>query len=105
MLAMMARATPIDSIVIALVGERGREVREFLQDTLGENRSSAVAVVSTGAESPMLRRLAPKTAMAIAEYFRAMGESGLLIVDSVTGFAPAARDVALAAGEPAVARG
>ena len=87
------------------VGERGREVREFLDDTLGENRSSAVAVVSTGDESPMMRRLAPKTAMAIAEYFRDMGESVLLIVDSVTRFAHAARDVALAAGEPAVARG
>ena len=74
-------------------------------DTLGENRSSAVAVVSTGDESPMMRRLAPKTAMAIAEYFRDMGESVLLIVDSVTRFAHAARDVALAAGEPAVARG
>src|SRR3984957_11441123 len=105
LLAMLARATPIDTIVIALVGERGREVREFLQDTLGENRSSAVAVVSTGDESPMMRRLAPKTAMAIAEYFRDMGESVLLIVDSVTRFAHAARDVALAAGEPAVARG
>ena len=81
LLAMLARATPIDTIVIALVGERGREVREFLQDTLGENRSSAVAVVSTGDESPMMRRLAPKTAMAIAEYFRDMGESVLLIVE------------------------
>ena len=60
---------PIDTVVIALVGERGREVREFLHDTLGERRSSAVAVVSTGDESPMMRRLAPKTAMAIAEYF------------------------------------
>jgi flagellum-specific ATP synthase len=105
LLAMLARATPIDTVVIALVGERGREVREFLHDTLGENRSSAVAVVSTGDESPMMRRLAPKTAMAIAEYFRDMGESVLLIVDSVTRFAHAARDVALAAGEPAVARG
>jgi flagellum-specific ATP synthase len=105
LLAMLARATPIDTVVIALVGERGREVREFLDDTLGENRSSAVAVVSTGDESPMMRRLAPKTAMAVAEYFRDMGESVLLIVDSVTRFAHAARDVALAAGEPAVARG
>ena len=55
LLAMLARATPIDTVVIALVGERGREVREFLHDTLGENRSSAVAVVSTGDESPMMR--------------------------------------------------
>jgi flagellum-specific ATP synthase len=105
MLAMLARATPIDTVVIALVGERGREVREFLDDTLGENRSAAVAVVATGDESPMMRRLAPKTAMAVAEYFRDLGESVLLIVDSVTRYAHAARDVALAAGEPAVARG
>ena len=77
LLAMLARATPIDTVVIALVGERGREVREFLDDTLGENRASAVAVVATGDESPMMRRLAPKTAMAVAEYFRDMGESVL----------------------------
>jgi flagellum-specific ATP synthase len=102
---MLARATPIDTVVIALVGERGREVREFLQDTLGENSGRSVTVVSTGDESPMMRRLAPKTAMAVAEYFRDLGESVLLIVDSVTRFAHAARDVALAAGEPAVARG
>ena len=81
LLAMLARATPIDTVVIALVGERGREVREFLDDTLGDNRSSAVAVVSTGDESPMMRRLAPKTAMAVAEYFRDHGESVLLIVE------------------------
>ena len=105
LLAMLARATPIDTVVIALVGERGREVREFLDDTLSENRASVVAVVSTGDESPMMRRLAPRTAMAVAEYFRDMGELVLLIVDSVTRFAHAARDVALAAGEPAVARG
>ena len=105
LLAMLARTPQIDTVVIALVGERGREVREFLDDTLRDDRSSAVAVVSTGDESPMMRRLAPKTAMAIAEYFRDQGESVLLIVDSVTRFAHAARDVALAAGEPAVARG
>jgi flagellum-specific ATP synthase len=105
LLAMLARATPIDTVVIALVGERGREVREFLQDILGENSGRAVTVVSTGDESPMMRRLAPRTAMAVAEYFRDLGESVLLIVDSVTRFAHAARDVALAAGEPAVARG
>jgi flagellum-specific ATP synthase len=105
LLAMLARATPVDTVVIALVGERGREVRDFLDDTLGENRASSVAVVSTGDESPMMRRLAPSTAMAVAEHFRDQGESVLLIVDSVTRFAHAARDVALAAGEPAVARG
>jgi flagellum-specific ATP synthase len=105
LLAMLARAPDFQAVVIALVGERGREVREFLDDTLGENRQNAVAVVSTGDESPMMRRLAPKTAMTIAEYFRDRGQSVLLIVDSVTRFAHAARDVALAAGEPAVARG
>ena len=105
LLGMLARAPDFDVVVIALVGERGREVREFLDDTLGENRRSAVAIVSTGDESPMMRRLAPKTAMTVAEYFRDRGQSVLLIVDSVTRFAHAARDVALAAGEPAVARG
>jgi flagellum-specific ATP synthase len=105
LLAMLARAPDFQAVVIALVGERGREVREFLDDTLGDNRDNAVAVVSTGDESPMMRRLAPKTAMTIAEYFRDAGQSVLLIVDSVTRFAHAARDVALAAGEPAVARG
>ena len=106
LLAMLARARRFDTVVIALVGERGREVREFLRrHARRESRSSAVAVVSTGDESPMMRRLAPKTAMAVAEYFRDQGESVLLIVNSVTRFAHAARDVALAAGEPAVARG
>ena len=105
LLAMLARAPDFDAVVIALVGERGREVREFLDDTLGDNRANAVAVVSTGDESPMMRRLAPKTAMTVAEYFRDRGQSVLLIIDSVTRFAHAARDVALAAGEPAVARG
>ena len=105
LLAMLARAPQFDTVVIGLVGERGREVREFLDDALEDRRASAIAVVSTGDESPMMRRLAPKTAMAVAEYFRDRGEAVLLILDSVTRFAHAARDVALAAGEPAVARG
>ncbi|RZI39384.1 flagellum-specific ATP synthase FliI, partial [Herbaspirillum sp. HC18] len=94
-----------DTVVLALVGERGREVREFIEDVLGNDRHRAVTIVSTGDESPMMRRLAPKTAMAVAEYFRDRGESVLLMVDSITRFAHAAREVALAAGEPAVARG
>jgi flagellum-specific ATP synthase len=105
LLAMLARAPEFDTVVIALVGERGREVREFLDDALAANPREAIAVVSTGDESPMMRRLAPKTAMTIAEYFRDRGDAVLLIIDSVTRFAHAARDVALAAGEPAVARG
>ena len=102
---MLARAPQFDTVVIALVGERGREVREFLDDALGEERATAVAIVSTGDESPMMRRLAPLAAITVAEYFRDPGQSVLLIVDLGTRYAHAARDVALAAGEPAVARG
>jgi flagellum-specific ATP synthase len=105
LLAMLAGATGFDSVVVALVGERGREVREFLEGAMAPSRARAVIVVSTGDESPMMRRQAPKMALAIAESFRDSGESVLLIVDSVTRYAHAARDVALAAGEPAVARG
>lgn len=105
LLAMLARAEGFDSVVVALVGERGREVREFLEGAMAASRDRAVVVVSTGDESPMMRRQAPKVAMAIAESFRDRGEAVLLIVDSVTRYAHAARDVALAAGEPAVARG
>jgi flagellum-specific ATP synthase len=93
------------STLLAMLGERGREVREFVEDVLGQERERAVAVIATGDESPMMRRMAPKTAMSIAEHFRDLGENVLLIVDSVTRFAHAARDVALAAGEPPVARG
>jgi flagellum-specific ATP synthase len=105
LLGMLARSRGFDTAVIALVGERGREVREFLEDSLGPDLVHTIAVVATGDESPMMRRLAPKTAMSIAEYFRDLGENVLLIIDSVTRFAHAAREVALAAGEPPVARG
>ncbi len=105
LLAMLAGSRDFDTVVIALAGERGREVREFLDDALAANRSIAVSVVATSDESPVVRRLAPKTALAVAEYFRDQGESVLLIVDSITRFAHAAREVALAAGEPPVARG
>jgi flagellum-specific ATP synthase len=105
LLGMLARARGFDKSILALVGERGREVREFIEDSLGAERHRAIAIVSTGDESPMMRRLAPKTAMSVAEYFRDQGENVLLIIDSITRFAHAARDVALAAGEPPVARG
>ena len=105
LLSMLARAAGFDTTVLALVGERGREVREFLEDALGREKARTVAVVATGDESPMMRRLAPKSAMCIAEHLRDLGENVLLIVDSVTRFAHAARDVALSAGEPPVARG
>ncbi len=105
LLSMLAHSDEFDTIVVALVGERGREVREFLEGALSANRQRAVTVVATGDEGPMMRRLAPLSAMAVAEYFRDLGDSVLLIIDSVTRYAHAARDVALAAGEPAVARG
>ncbi|MCG7392031.1 flagellar protein export ATPase FliI [Microvirga sp. ACRRW] len=105
LLTMLAKCEGFDTIVVALVGERGREVREFLEGPIEASLHKAVMVVSTGDESPMMRRQAPRTAVSIAEYFRDCGESVLLIIDSVTRYAHAARDVALAAGEPAVARG
>lgn len=105
LLSMLARSGGFDTVVIGLIGERGREVREFIEDVLQHDRARTVTVVATGDESPMMRRLAPKTAMCVAEHFRDAGQSVLLIIDSVTRFAHAARDVALAAGEPPVARG
>ncbi len=105
LLSMLARCSGFDAVVVALVGERGREVREFLEGPVQDSRSRSVVVVATGDESPMMRRQAPKLAFAVAEYFRDQGQSVLLILDSVTRFAHAAREVALAAGEPPVARG
>lgn len=98
LLSMLARADAFDKVVIALVGERGREVREFIEDTLGDNLSKSVAVVATSDESPMLRKMAPLTAVTIAEHYRDKGDNVLLIVDSVTRFAHAIREVATAAG-------
>ena len=105
LLSMLARADAFDRVVIALVGERGREVREFIEDTLGDNMAKSIAVVATSDESPMLRKMAPLSAMAIAEYFRDRGENVLFIADSITRFAHAIREVAMAAGEPPIARG
>jgi len=106
LLAMLAAADAFDTAVVALVGERGREVREFIEDTLGpKNLAKTVAVVSTSDESAMMRRRAPMTAMTVAEYFRDRGDRVLMIVDSVTRFAHALREVATAAGEPPIARG
>ncbi len=105
-LAMLARAKGFDTVVFALIGERGREVREFIEDAIGEaQKARTVGVVATGDESPMMRRMALKTALTVAEYFRDRGEHVLLIVDSVTRYAHACRDILLAAGEAPVARG
>lgn len=105
LLSMLAKGEGCETVVVALVGERGREVREFLEDSLGEAREKAVCIVATGDESPMMRRLAPQAAMAVAEFFRDRGEHVLLIIDSVTRYAHACREIAFAAGEPPVARG
>jgi flagellum-specific ATP synthase len=106
LLSMLARHSAADVIVIALVGERGREVREFIEDTLGpEGRARSVVVVATSDEPAARRRLAPHTASAIAEHFRDEGANVLLLIDSVTRFAMAQREIGLSAGEPPTTKG
>ncbi|MBZ9859144.1 flagellar protein export ATPase FliI [Mesorhizobium sp. CA12] len=106
LLAMLAGAEAFDTVVVALIGERGREVREFLEDTIGaHSMAKTVAVVATSDESAMMRRRAPDTAMCVAEHFRDQGHRVLLVLDSITRFAHALREVATGTGEPPVARG
>jgi flagellum-specific ATP synthase len=106
LLGMMARGTAADVIVVGLVGERGREVREFLEDDLGpEGRERACVVVATSDEPPLVRLRAAFTATRIAEWYRDQGADVLLLVDSLTRFAMAQREVGLAAGEPPATRG
>lgn len=105
LLAMIARAPHFDVAVVALVGERGREVNEFIHDVLGDTMKKSVVVVATGDEAPGLRKMAPILATRLAEYFREQGKKVLLIMDSVTRYALAAREIALAAGEAPVSRG
>jgi flagellum-specific ATP synthase len=106
LLAMLAAASAFDTVVVALIGERGREVREFLEDTIGPDcMAKTIAVVSTSDESAMMRRRAPDTAMRVAEHFRLKGDRVLLVLDSITRFAHALREVATGTGEPPVARG
>jgi flagellum-specific ATP synthase len=106
LIGMMARNTAADLTVLALVGERGREVRHFLEDALGdEGRKRAVVVVSTSDQSPLLRIRAALAATAVAEYFCGRGKNVLLIVDSLTRLAMAQREISLAAGEPPMAKG
>lgn len=106
LMSMLARGANADVIVIGLVGERGREVKEFIEDTLGEEgRRRSVVVVATSDESAARRRLAPHMASAIAEHFRDEGLDVLLLIDSVTRFAMAQREIGLAVGEPPTTKG
>ncbi len=105
LLGMMARGTAAEVIVMALVGERGREVGEFVEVLGDEGLRRAVLVVSTSDDPPLLRLRAPMAATAIAEAFAAEGRHVLLVVDSLTRFAMAQREIGLAAGEPPTAKG
>ena len=106
LIGMMTRNTEADLTVVGLVGERGREVGEFPQDALGEEgRARSIMLVSTSDQSPLLRMRAAMAATTIAEYFAARGKHVLLVLDSLTRFAMAAREVGLAAGEPPTAKG
>ncbi len=105
LLAMLARHASCDVVVLALVGERGREVREFIEDDLGPAMPRCVAVVATSDQAPLLRREAAYAAMTVAEHFRDQGRSVLLLMDSVTRFCLALREIGLSAGEPPATRG
>ncbi|QUS35936.1 FliI/YscN family ATPase [Falsirhodobacter algicola] len=106
LLAQLARGIEADIVVIALIGERGREVREFVEEVLGpEGMARAVVVAATSDQSPLMRRRCALAAMAVAEHFRDRGRHVLLLADSITRFAEAHREVATAAGEAASLRG
>src|SRR5260370_26194399 len=106
LIGMMARNTSADLTVVGLVGERGREVREFVEDSLGEEgRRRSVVLVSTSDQSPLLRMRAAMAATSVAEFYAARGKHVLLVLDSLTRYAMAAREIGLAAGEPPASKG
>ncbi|WP_347917794.1 FliI/YscN family ATPase [Paracoccus marcusii] len=106
LLSQMARGVQADVVVIAMIGERGRELREFVEKTMGpEGMARAVIVAATSDQSPLIRRRCAWAAMAVAEHFRDQGRHVLFLADSITRFAEAHREIALAAGEPPSYRG
>ncbi len=106
LMSMLARNSDADAIVIGLIGERGREVKEFIEDDLGpEGMARSVVVAATSDEAPLVRRQAAYVAMTVAEQLRDQGLNVLLLMDSVTRFAMAQREIGLSAGEPPAAKG
>jgi flagellum-specific ATP synthase len=106
LIGMMTRNTAADLTVVGLVGERGREVREFVEESLGvDGRKRSVLLVSTSDQSPLLRMHAAMAATSVAEFYAAQGKHVLLVLDSLTRYAMAAREVGLAAGEPPASKG
>lgn len=106
LLGMMTRGTSADVVVVGLVGERGREVKEFIHDILGEEeRQKSVVVAAPADTSPLMRLKGCETAVSIAEYFRDQGMNVLLLIDSLTRYAMAQREIALAVGEPPATKG
>lgn len=106
LMSMMARHTKLDYTVLGLIGERGREAREFIEDDLGpEGMARSVVVIATSDESPLMRRQAAHVSMTIAEYFRDLNKEVLCMMDSITRFAMAQREISLSNGEPPATKG
>ena len=106
LLGMMTRGTTADVVVVGLIGERGREVKEFIEEILGaEGRARSVVVAAPADASPLMRLKGSETALTIAEYFRDQGLNVLLLMDSLTRYAQAQREIALAIGEPPATKG